>query len=510
MCTTYTNAFQELWLNNIQDSLVRVTSSFPLFRLEAYNRNDNFSGSSDLVTDKNDFKMTLPAHTCFKDVTSSALPSVNHLTIREAIAYLDLSGSTLASGHRLYDSRFLRFLRWAQDGNMTCYTGQCRAEMRRTVCYNTHIKIDTNGEVMETECECPAGMGPNAHCKHVQAVLLAVIDYTGGEQPNLELSCTEVLQSFHKPRRLHNGSPAKASTLKVTKQPLALNFDPRPQKYRKLACYPAHVKSLTLNYAANTHNQVPLLQTIGPANIYAVDKDHDYLIKPQSQMFLDQSNITKISRETADDIEYRTRLQNKSVEWKKERRNRMQSSRFGVIIKCVSQHAKERIAREMIDGNEFVSRATSHGNRLEPDAITCYEQLCDVKVQKCGLVISIDKPYLASSPDGLVNEDTVLEVKCPYCARNMLITPHTVPYLIQDGSEMRLNPNHQYYAQVQAQMYMTGRTKCHFVVHTFKDTKVCNVPVDNVFIQDMLRTLDDYFENVFKKVYLARHFYKDL
>ena len=50
-------------------------------------------------------------------------------------------------------------------------------------------------------------------------------------------------------------------------------------------------------------------------------------------------------------------------------------------------------------------------------------------------------------------------------------------------------------------MWVTERNMCHFVVHTFKDTKVCLIPVDNSFIQIMLQCLDDFFENVFKPIY---------
>ena len=129
---------------------------------------------------------------------------------------------------------FLRFLRWAHNDDTTPYKGQCRAEMRRTLCYHCYASVEVNGEVLETECECAAGMGTTAHCKHIQAVLLAIIDFTGGKQPKLELCCTDILQSFHRLRRPHTGSTVKASKLKLTKETLTLNFDPRPQKYRKL------------------------------------------------------------------------------------------------------------------------------------------------------------------------------------------------------------------------------------------------------------------------------------
>jgi hypothetical protein len=39
-------------------------------------------------------------------------------------------------------------------------------------------------------------------------------------------------------------------------------------------------------------------------------------------------------------------------------------------------------------------------------------------VKQCGLFVSIDFPYLASSPDGLLSQDDIIEVKCPYVSRD--------------------------------------------------------------------------------------------
>ena len=82
---------------------------FP-YRLEAYDRNSNFTGGANLVADQNDFNMILPAHTCFKDVTSDAVSAVNHLSCSAATAFLELSDASLSSGHRLNYSRYVRQL----------------------------------------------------------------------------------------------------------------------------------------------------------------------------------------------------------------------------------------------------------------------------------------------------------------------------------------------------------------------------------------------------------------
>ncbi|KAG1680862.1 hypothetical protein GQR58_012118 [Nymphon striatum] len=53
----------------------------------------------------------------------------------------------------------------------------------------------------------------NACCKHIAVVIHALVDIGQDKDPLVELTCTEVLQSFNKPRRFYNGSPIKTQDL---------------------------------------------------------------------------------------------------------------------------------------------------------------------------------------------------------------------------------------------------------------------------------------------------------
>ena len=68
--------------------------------------------------------------------------------------------------------------------------------------------------MMECQCECAAGVGPSAHCKHVCAILYAIHDVTVNKNTKLKLTCTQKIQSFHKAKK-YFGSPVKASALKL-------------------------------------------------------------------------------------------------------------------------------------------------------------------------------------------------------------------------------------------------------------------------------------------------------
>jgi hypothetical protein len=79
---------------------------------------------------------------------------------------------------------------------------------------------------------------------------------------------------------------------------------------------------------------------------------------------------------------------------------------------------------------------------------------------------------LGASPDGLIEEDGLLEIKCPY-------TPYTnkcksiteaigkkwITYLDNSENEIKLKLNNQYYLQIIGQLGITGRSYCDLLVY---------------------------------------------
>lgn len=63
--------------------------------------------------------------------------------------------------------------------------------------------------------------------------------------------------------------------------------------------------------------------------------------------------------------------------------------------------------------------AMQYGRDNEPKAIERLETDKGVNVKKCGLFVDREYPYLAATPDGLVGEDTVVEVKCPENSKDL-------------------------------------------------------------------------------------------
>jgi len=108
---------------------------------------------------------------------------------------------------------------------------------------------------------------------------------------------------------------------------------------------------------------------------------------------------------------------------------------------------------ERLTGNSeefYINAAMQRGTDLEPVARSAYEIDKGVMVIESGLV---DHPAIegfAASPDGLVNDDGLVEIKCPNTATHV--------DFLQTGKI-----DQKYIWQMQSQMSCTGRKWCDFV-----------------------------------------------
>lgn len=98
----------------------------------------------------------------------------------------------------------------------------------------------------------------------------------------------------------------------------------------------------------------------------------------------------------------------------------------------------------------YTSPAMQWGTATEPEARTAYEFWQDVEVQEVGLIPHPSIAGTHASPDGLVEADGLVEIKCPLSATH-------IETLIGQTVASR------YITQAQWQMACTGRAWCDFV-----------------------------------------------
>lgn len=97
--------------------------------------------------------------------------------------------------------------------------------------------------------------------------------------------------------------------------------------------------------------------------------------------------------------------------------------------------------------SDFTNYDMEQGMMLEPDARKIYEEFKELKVKEVG---GIENALLWFSPDGLVGNDGLIEIKCPQGKAHIkTLLANAIPI--------------EYMTQVQGGLWVSGRTYCDFI-----------------------------------------------
>jgi hypothetical protein len=125
------------------------------------------------------------------------------------------------------------------------------------------------------------------------------------------------------------------------------------------------------------------------------------------------------------------------------------------------------------------------GNEHESNALTRYEELTKYTVNPAGFLKLPKYPDdIGGTPDGLIAEDGLIEIKCPYNSVNHLKTI----------DENKVPAAHM--PQIQGYLWLTGRKWCDFVSY---DPRIPKAYRCDIFIQRVQRD-EDYIAHLEKKV----------
>lgn len=146
-----------------------------------------------------------------------------------------------------------------------------------------------------------------------------------------------------------------------------------------------------------------------------------------------------------------------SAEWFEARKGKMSASHASEIGNCgkgLITYIRNMMAEyySSAEKERFSSSDTDRGNELEPIARAVYELETGRTVKEVGLVEYSN--YVVCSPDGLVDQDGLLEIKCP--------KDEVYFKYILDGEKAI---DSKYMWQMQMQMLTTGREWCDFMAY---------------------------------------------
>lgn len=149
-----------------------------------------------------------------------------------------------------------------------------------------------------------------------------------------------------------------------------------------------------------------------------------------------------------------------SAEWYRERMGQVTASRLADMRAKTktgwgasrANYAAQIVAERLtgVAAESFSSPAMKWGTEIEPEARSAYEFYSGLAVAETGYVPHPTIFLSGASPDGLVGDDGLVEIKCPNTATHIeTLTGGSVPA--------------KYILQMQWQMACTGRAWCDWV-----------------------------------------------
>ena len=153
-------------------------------------------------------------------------------------------------------------------------------------------------------------------------------------------------------------------------------------------------------------------------------------------------------------------MEQRTEEWFSARLGKVTASRVAdVVAKTKSGYSASRanyMAQLVVErmtnkqAESYSNAAMEWGTEQEPLARAAYEAEVGVLVDEVGMIDHPTVEMSGASPDGLVGEDGLVEIKCPTTATHI-------------DTLMGEEAPKKYYDQMQWQMACTGRKWCDFV-----------------------------------------------
>jgi len=153
----------------------------------------------------------------------------------------------------------------------------------------------------------------------------------------------------------------------------------------------------------------------------------------------------------------------------------------------------ERLTQQPIQ--RFQNAAMTWGTEQEPAARAAYERATGTSVEETGFVAH-DTLLAGCSPDGLVDWDGLIEIKCPWNTANHIET-------LLNGMPAEHMP------QLQGQMWITGRQWCDFVSYDPRMPEPLQLHVQRIqrdpgFIADLEAKVTSFLQQVGTQVEALR------
>jgi putative phage-type endonuclease len=203
-------------------------------------------------------------------------------------------------------------------------------------------------------------------------------------------------------------------------------------------------------------------------------------------------------------------MEQRTDEWYAARLGKVTASRVAdIIAKTKSGYSTSRanymaeLVCERLTGKQgefYQNAAMAWGTNTEPMARAAYEAVEGALVVEVGFVSHPTIQMAGASPDGLIEEDGLVEIKCPITATHIdTLLTQTVPG--------------KYMTQMMWQMACTNRQWCDFVsfdprMPEHMQLFIKRVPRDNNMIIELEREVERFLADLDDKIVALGKLYK--
>ncbi len=339
------------------------------------------------------------------------------------------------------------------------------------------VAVKPDGEILFGHCVCMAGLGEvcshfGATLYHLVAIVKAIQETTCTGRP-----CSWVIPAMNKD--IPYEEAAKIQFKKQVNPPYKPKHTEPPSQADKNAFYSAlhgtGVKSAVLSLVpAYAAEYVPKSTTL-PKSLQSLYKQEHESLNVEELETLCKETFTSmnISRANADKIAELTKQQSKTKLWYYQRAGRITASKAKACFATSCEKPSMSLIKSVCYPNlyKFTSKKTEWGCCHEKNANSFYKNVfsknhANLSVTATGFHISHTHPFIGASPDGLTKcnccGEGLLEIKCPFsCTTGKQL--QEMDYLKTVNGRRVLDRNHNYYYQVQLQMFVLERKFCDFV-----------------------------------------------
>lgn len=230
----------------------------------------------------------------------------------------------------------------------------------------------------------------------------------------------------------------------------------------------------------------------------------NYKLLPQIRIYYEKNIV--LSEEEIIKLCINTIEQSSCQIWLDGRFPRISGSKKAYSIQSRSRKSEMALVNEMLNPKKIETSATIYGIKNEEKARKEYEQNYLVKVKKIGLVVSLQQPWLCVSPDGLVLRNNqvikLLEIKCPATCSKLSIIDEinqksNVKYIKIVNGKAELTRSHQYFCQIQLQLYICGLQECDLYIYSQMKSLCITIYRSEEYIQNMVQKCENFYFHFF-------------